>query len=148
VFVRAAGTKHLICKLAIIKHLVPDAALIPLHPEKSKTNTWVWCKETMNTNLCTLSKTSDLNAEVNDLTVLFRRKLNPFTAEVLLAKDTFLLVCALYSRPLVTITYNYEMSQIIVIRKAPDYVSTVTSCCETLHLEVNGVDDRQNANVL
>lgn len=31
--------KHLICKPAIISRLVPDAILIPLHPEKNKTNT-------------------------------------------------------------------------------------------------------------
>jgi hypothetical protein len=122
--------------------------LIQLRHEKRKTNTWVWHKETMNTNLHISSKTPDCNVEVNDRTVLFIRKFNPFIAEVLLAKiPSFSHLCIVF-----TVTSHSHVQLRNVTNKLARKASDVRICrylyCEISHLEVNGANERQIAHVL
>lgn len=123
---------------------------IPLRPRKSKTNTWIWFKETMNIHLRISSKRPDRNVEVNDRTVLFRHKCNHFIAEVLLAKiPPFSYQCIAFRVTTATVTYSYEISQINGTRKASVRLR-ICRClyCEISHLEVNGANERQIAHVL
>jgi Cys-tRNA synthase (O-phospho-L-seryl-tRNA:Cys-tRNA synthase) len=58
------------------------------------------------------------------------------------------LICACYSRSLVTVTYSYEMSQINVTRKESHVHICRYLYCEISHLEVNDANERQIAHVL